>query len=82
MTTGHSRAFDPLGTVSSAKGALRGHDTLLPKLLQYGWLYRLPRAITLIALGTTVSVASADYRVLWHRRNWYPSRQRAITFVR
>lgn len=82
MTTGHSRAFDPLGAVSSAKRALRWHDTLLPELLQYGRLYRLPRAVTLIALGTTVSVASADHRVLRYRRNWYPSGQRAITLVR
>lgn len=81
MSASHSRASDPLGTVSSAERALRRHDTLLPKLLQYGRLYRLPRAVTLIALGTTVSVASADHRVTRHRRSRYPSRQGAVTLV-
>lgn len=82
MTTGQSRTSDPLGTVPSAKRTLRRHDSLLPELLQYSWLYRLPRAITLIALGATVSVASANNRVSWYRRGRYPPGQRAVTLVR
>lgn len=82
MTTGQSRAADPLGTVPSAERAFRRHDSLLPELLQYSRLYRLPRAVTLVALGAAVSVASANDRVPWYRRSRDSPGQRAVTLIR
>lgn len=86
MTTGgHSRTSDLLpGTVPSAQSALRRHDSLLSKLLQYARLRRLSRAVTLVALGATVGVAGASYRVPRRGRIrwWHSSGQRAVALVR